>query len=270
MLWLWAVALALLLAACRTGKVEQLSAERISHVRTALDRCEGGYAFIVEEELPERELADAVTALGGPKRAARVLTDYLGTAEPNDEYRLAAVTALGACGRYGVPSLIEALSDRAWRVRATAAIVICYRGSAASAAVPALRARLSDSNADVRLFAAFALGRIGKKSEPAAAELTKLLADKHEMIQVAAADALCRLGKQEHTAVAIKALVRVLSETEHPDRFEGCCVVLGDLGAAAKEAIPAIEKAMKRFTDRKPAAEALEKIREAAKKRGAP
>jgi HEAT repeat protein len=266
--------LLLLMCGCRSGGQKHqkpLSRDRVLQVRAALEYCDNGYAILMmETSLDDQSFTAAVKTLGGPKTAAKALRRYLKTVEAGDEYRLAVLKALGTCGKRGVPGLIDGLTDKAWRVRSLAAYVLAELGPRASGAVPALIGPLGDSQGDVRWCAALALGRIGKRSKRAEPRLKKLLTDDNALICVTAADALYSTGKREHAALIVPVLIRLLNEQDSAAWVSNlCCSILGDLGEAAKEAIPALEKAKEQPGDvGGRAAEALKKIKGEATKSG--
>jgi HEAT repeat protein len=93
------------------------------------------------------------------QRAVPALTDALG----DREYlvRVSAAAALMKIGpRPVVPSMIDALRRKEAPVRANAAVVLGAFGPAAKLAVPALNRALTDANPRVRELAGEALGRI--------------------------------------------------------------------------------------------------------------
>ena len=90
-----------------------------------------------------------------------------------------------------MPALVEALKDKEWTVRQSAAEALGKIGPKAEAAVPALAEALKDKNSVVRRIAAQALAQIGLPAVPA---LAKALQDKETDIRLLAAVALGQMG----------------------------------------------------------------------------
>lgn len=124
-------------------------------------------------------------------------------------------------------------------VRMRAVIAFREMGPPAHAAVPALIERLSDRDGSIRLHSAIALGNIGPASGPAVPFLKPFLKERHT-VRVYVANALWKIHHEvEEVLPVLEAGVR---EEGAPFRW-AAAVFLGELGAAAWPAIPALELA---------------------------
>jgi HEAT repeat protein len=133
-------------------------------------------------------------------------------------------------------------------------------GPAAKAAVPSLTVLLRHKDPRLRARAAEALGSIGPPAAAAAASLAEAIrpSDGYRAERLAAAEALWHINRHPR---AIPVLIDLLkSDADAASAAEA----LGRIGPAAREAIPALEDALKDSSSylRPSAAEALRKIRE--------
>jgi HEAT repeat protein len=228
---------------------------------------------------------------------ADVIPALLGALQDeNHHVRQAAAYALGSFGpasKDAVPSLVAALKDRDRFVRRSAAealgkirpaakeaaLALGKFGPAAVDAVPDLIGALQDRHPFMRLEAAEALGRIGPAVKAAVQALTEARRqDSDFRMPTAAALALFRLG-----------VPPIDDLKDHEESFpareirrSAALKALGEMGPAAKDAVPALVKIIEdrysRFTEkgtphvrRVAAWEALQKIDpEAAKQVGPP
>ena len=139
-----------------------------------------------------------------------------------------------------VPVLVAALNDRDPEVRAASAWALGARGAAAEPAVPALTGALRDEQEAVRTAVAEALGALGPRARSAAPALFAALDDPRASVRAAAAQALARL---EPTAESVPSLSRALAHTDGYVRGFAAWS-LGNLGPAAREAVPAMVEAL--------------------------
>ena len=104
----------------------------------------------------------AARALGAIGPAAEAAIPALaGLLEDKNQFaRVIAADALGHIGPSAVPTLVQALQNKDWLVRAKAAQGLAALGSAATPAVAALKEKLQDEDAEVRRCAAVALSRV--------------------------------------------------------------------------------------------------------------
>ncbi|MEI6240772.1 MAG: HEAT repeat domain-containing protein [Planctomycetia bacterium] len=154
------------------------------------------------------------------------------------------LTAIGPVSKGALDSFITALSDPDPAHRGDAAIAIAAIGQDAAEAVPQLAAMLSatDGPPGVRYAAAYALGRIGPAAKPAAAALAKLASSDDELMATVATWASLKIepGNTALFQSAVPLLRKALRGGEELARLEAA-VALGDIGAAASEAVPILE-----------------------------
>jgi HEAT repeat protein len=156
--------------------------------------------------------------------------------EVNDELTVrAAATALGrihANPETVLPALNRLLQSHSTAVRITAVRSIAEYGPAAKDSIPLILGLLSDKSVVLRASAADALGSIGEGRAEVVDALIKALADGSGSVTVSAANALSQLGPP-----AARALLPQLSDK----RYQRLAVeVLGELGADAESAVPAL------------------------------
>jgi len=126
------------------------------------------------------------------------------------------------------------------------AILMCGLAWAAESEQPRsaateLAKALRDEDPNVRLDAAKALGRLGAAAREAVPALAQALQDDDARVREEAAGTLARVGSP-HAVPAIPALIAILSD-ENPRVRGMAALALGTMGAAAKEAVPALVKA---------------------------
>jgi HEAT repeat protein len=173
----------------------------------------------------------------------------------------------------GIPALIAALKNQREGTRATAAIALGSQRDIAVAsggnppwglsvqtseemrkelrkvlpgAVPALVESLRDPAADVRVAAAQTLMRFGSDAASAIPTLTDLLQDQPKVRDAAIASALV-IGPGDLAGRFVPPLVARLKE-EDPSRRADAADSLAKLGPAARDAVPALEEALKGTT----------------------
>jgi HEAT repeat protein len=114
---------------------------------------------------------------------------------------------------------------------------------------------------------AFALRMIRPEPKKSVPALARLLADKDEDVRNAACSAL--VWFMADAKLAVPVLIEILGENPDGQVRLMAAEKLGDIGPAAKEAVPALEKARQDKDEkvRKAAGEALEAIRGEAKKK---
>jgi HEAT repeat protein len=148
--------------------------------------------------------------------------------------------ALGKIGSAAVPSLCAALSNESAKVRRGSAFALGLIGPKAYEAVPDLTKALKDDEPLVRALSAESLGKIGQEAEPATPALTKALKDDDADVRINSAVALWRIGKH---AAGIDVLAAAVTQSQGPSR-KAAVAALGQVGAAAKPALPALVKAL--------------------------
>jgi HEAT repeat protein len=210
------------------------------------------WVYAVREAGTTRERAEAADALGqlgsqAPAEAAAALTRALSDPEPS--VRRTAAHALGTVGAAegAAGPLLTALDDKDGGVRGAAADALGDLRPSDPAVVPALHARAkADGHLPARLAAIAALGRFGDR----AAEVVPTLIDTLK-------EPDSPLGSpHEFAAVALKAIgpatlpavTEALGRPESRTRI-GALKVFAGLGAAARPAVPEVEK---RLADKDP------------------
>jgi HEAT repeat protein len=243
-----------------------------------------------------RGAAKALWELNAPPEV--VGTALVAALEDADPVVQANVYAgLASLGQVAVPRLLEKLADP--RLRDKAMRVLALMGSEAKLAVPPLTEALPGANAQERRDLLFTLASIGPDSAAATAAIVPLLADSDEDVRVAAAYALGKIGPGASAAVdalrkyidgqdrtlrlvsiwallrikpddsqivqiAVPELTNVVTQGETDLARTEAAAALGDIGAQAKPARSALQKALSddSLAVREAAAEALVKIGE--------
>jgi HEAT repeat protein len=209
---------------------------------------------------PEKEVRQAaISALGGVGAEAAAAVPDLVALLPQDGPRgLHVVRPLGAIGPAAVPALIQALRGRDADVRSRAAQVLGLIGPEAQAAAPTLVEVLRDPEARVRVRAAEALWQIAQ--DPAGvALLPAVLGGEDGVLRRDAARCLGQMGPAARPAVP--ALVEALRDADDVTRVL-VAEVLGRIGPGAAAAVPALAEALREPDDpiSRTAAGALEQI----------
>jgi Protein of unknown function (DUF2961)/HEAT repeats len=165
----------------------------------------------------------------------------------------------GADGVSALTELIASLSDVSPFVRSAAAGSLAQIGPAAAPAVPALAKALSDADPQVRDLAAIALREMGPKAAPAVPELIRALGDSVDFVRAPAADALGAIRADAHGVVPALA-ERLLMKDEEGFVLTSIAYALGDIGPAAKDALPALRQVLAKRRVGGAAEEAILKI----------
>src|SRR5262245_20113675 len=156
------------------------------------------------------------------------------TVVENETISTNAVRAVGTAW----PALIDALKDTDAQVRFAAHGALALLRVAA---VQAVTDALKDSDPQVRSIVASELGQIGEQAKAAVPALIDVLKDQELSVRRTAASALVRIGEVE---AAIPTLIDTLKDPDALTR--GCTAIeLGNFGAEAKAAVPALIAARK-------------------------
>jgi HEAT repeat protein len=206
-------------------------------------------------------IVDAVASIGKDALEPCILS--LREKAPKRLYAIKVLIKLGPTAAPAVPELIKALKDEDAEIRREAEFALGAIGAEAASATAALIEALADDDEEVRHAACYALGKIGPKAKAALPALEKNLKSDDKFLQFASIWAMLQIhvDKSELAEVAVPMLIDALDDERAHIRVEAA-YSLGELGAAAKSSIAALEKAM---DDDNPAvriavAEALEKI----------
>jgi HEAT repeat protein len=171
----------------------------------------------------------------------RVLSDVLPVNE--DEVRNEAVALLGHYGPRAaavVPRLVKLLKDPDATVRIQAARALWQVDKAQTPrAVAALREALGDNSALIRRQAVLLLADIGPAAREATGSLVEALNDADDNVRRGSLHALTRIGP----AAVVPALIEALKHRE-ANRREQAAFALGQFGAVARDALPALRTAM--------------------------
>jgi len=260
----------------------------------------------LKEEDPERslhiEVSNALEKIGAA--AVPALIEALKDREAYTRRRAAMILGeIGPPAKDAVPALVAALKDESLWVRAYAAralgggfftvlpwdvlgsqLVFITRaetrggiGPEARAAIPALIEALEDHNEFVRWHAAQAIGGFGSDAKAAIPTLRRMLEGEKPPTSLHAASALAQLGETSLGMTTLIGMIKYLAPGQYPGPFEAAqqknrevrhlaVDMLGDLGPAAKDAVPALIEAanQKLATDNHFLAAAQEEIRKAA------
>jgi hypothetical protein len=170
-----------------------------------------------------------------------------------------AIGSFGAEGARACPQLIAALSDSSAATREAAAGALAQLGRhALSEAVPALVKALTDPEPQVRDLASIALGSMGSKASDAVPALVRSLNDPVDYVRASAADALGAMGASAGAAVG--PLAAKLLTKDQGFVLGSIAYALGDIGPAAKDALPALQQVLMQRRVESAAAEAILKI----------
>ncbi|MGH7193268.1 MAG: HEAT repeat domain-containing protein, partial [Candidatus Saccharimonadales bacterium] len=189
-------------------------------------------------------IANAIDAMAslGPKIVPRVASNGL----KSKDLRLYAVRILAKIGpdaKEAAPALAEALKGSDGDFRREAQFVLGTFGADAAPAVPELIRSLDSNDEQVRNSAIYALGKIGPAAKAALPALRGLRDSDDAFVRFAATWALVKIDPKnpQLIAAAVTELQKGLSDERPLVRLESAAA-LGELGAAAKAAVPELKK----------------------------
>jgi HEAT repeat protein len=172
-----------------------------------------------------------------------------------------AMDALSTMGPDAAPVLAEIYRTADEERRFPAARALMKLGPDAGAAVPTLMADMRGTNVGRVILATQILGKLGENGRIALPQLERLLQNQDILVRVRAAGAIWKLDQR--ASVLPVLLEGLQDESIHRGSVKKYAAeALGDMGPAAKEAVPLLKTML---TDgqsglRQAAAEALEKI----------
>jgi len=181
--------------------------------------------------------------LGGPVLQAgeASVADLIGGLKSSDESaRLRAIDQLGALGEKAaeaVAPLTELLKDGSAKLRAHAAGSLGAIGAPAKPAVPALAELLKDPDETVRRQAVKAVMAIRPGPQVTVPLCLKLLEDPDPGVRMRILNAIAEAGPK-----AVPGLIEAL---KNDNAAYWACVMLRDIGPAAKDAVPALVEKLK-------------------------
>ena len=213
----------------------QLLGEAGSAARAAIPALEEATKEVFDFDV--RRAACVALAKVAPEVGVPRLVEMLGGSNPQE--RVDASLALGDAGpaaRAAVPALEKAAQDGDPRVRQVAEETLAKL--APEVGVPLLIPRLGVADSWVSLGAAKALGDAGPAARAAIPALEKATKDADRRVRWAARAALAKVAPE----VGVPPLIQLLGEAD-----SSVCVsaaeALGEVGPAARAAVPALEKA---------------------------
>lgn len=160
--------------------------------------------------------------------------------------RAAAIIArIGPEAKDAVPALIGALGDPDPDTRNEVLFALAAIGPDAAQAVPALVKALDDPGENVSYAACYALGKVGPAAMAAKPALQKCLGSSDEFACMASAWALACIHPEckETAAKSVPILAKALAEPDALSRLHAA-EALRRLGPCAKDAVPALKKAL--------------------------
>ena len=223
-----------------------------------------------DPDVPRRVAARIalIHVMGASTERVRALADFVGLQAPCENANVYAASALGKLGlkaRAAEPQLLAALKHPEAGVRSNAAAALGQIGAKSPDAVAALIDLLkSDPERETRRSAAGSLGEIGPDAKAAIPALRAALKGDGRIGWWVAADALGKIGGPDVVPILIEALTNPDEDIRYTSMK-----ALGNLGALAKPAVPALEKSSQqdpRPHNRAAAADALRKIERALAK----
>jgi HEAT repeat protein len=209
----------------------------------------------------------AVVALGTIAADATPAIPALGTIlrDKDKELRGLAINALVRIdpqAKSAGPLFRQALGDDDPNVRLAALYALEPTARQVEAVVKDVAGALRDSDRNVRLGAISVLGRIGPTAKGAMPALTEALGDPDAAVRITAAEVIVGIDTGK-----VAAVLPVLTEGLLKDKDEqvrrSAAYVIGQIGSPAKDAVTALNQALKDPSPdvRQAAAAALEKVR---------
>lgn len=187
-----------------------------------------------------KQAVDGLTRVGGDLSPYLSELEALAT-DTNKDVRRSAVQGLGRAGEKAFKSLHKALKDEDPSIRSMAAASLKQLGSAAKPALDDLvHMAVKDANFGAKRNAMFALGGL---EEDGAKALGKILSEAKDQ-QTLMFGMQTLSGMKESAAPAVDALIGLLKSPTPLIRWNAA-TALGNIGPAAKAAIPALQVATK-------------------------
>lgn len=211
-----------------------------------------------------RQACIALMKIGPDAKPALEALGGVATKDKDKEIRgfaLAALTKIDPETTAIIPYLKQTLKDEEASVRLASLLALEEPARKVEAMVPVLAGALKDTDKNVRITTASILARIGPPAKAALPALTDALNDKEAEVRVSVASVLVDLDPKQ-TEKVLPLLVKELGNPDEKVR-RAAAYVLGQIGAAAKPAVPELEKALKDSSAdvRQAAGVALDKIR---------
>lgn len=249
-------------AALRSAAVERLEAGLADESPAVRNGAVEGLSDLAGglDEAARRALADKFAALladpvpgvglaagGALIRLGSDAVDALRATLQKPTVRQDAMEILAELGPAALPALdemIAGLADPDPDYRSEAAVAIAAIGPEAEAAVPALEQALAEPAGEPanHYTAAYALGKIGAAALSAEPALRKLAESEDDLMATVAVWAALKISPEDRTLfdAAVPKLRRALQQDREIVRLEAA-VALGEIGPAAKTALPMLE-----------------------------
>jgi HEAT repeat protein len=189
-----------------------------------------------DTEEPVRRAAEGALRTVGPPKKTEVPALAAALGDPSARVRAESALARAALGPQAleaVPDLMRARKDASPEVRKNALAALAANGVDARAGVHELCEALNSADVAVRTRAALTLAGLGSEAAPAVPVLVSLLND--PKVGAYAARALAGVGED-----AVPALLRLLEDGSALTR-KAAVKALGEMGPAAKAAVPALD-----------------------------
>ena len=197
---------------------------RVAALRALLDKVPPTELFDAAWECSDGAFADPET-----QREAREVLEKLA----------------GRRDRVLVPQILAALKELGSRDGSVLVPALAEKDPPVKEAVPVIAGILDSGNEPTRKAAVSGLGRMGSVAAPAAPGLVELLQSARDTeTRVEAAEALGRIGPK-CAPVAVPALAKAAQSDNWPKVRSTSLTALGEMGPAAKEAIPVLRAALK-------------------------
>jgi HEAT repeat protein len=226
---------------------------------------------------PDLVVIEPLKVLRNRSWAAYEIMEERESLEAAQEAALRILGKFGPAAKAAVPTVTRALADPNPAIKLAAIKTLGQIGPAAKAAAPAVARALTDPNPSIKLAAVQALGQIGVQTRSAIPGLIQMLVSSNESVREAAAEALGNIARADRNwasdpdateaiaglarqlgkpgkrramrafTVIDSAAVPVLIDTlESGNRVarENAAIVLGQIGAGAQAAIPALTGAL--------------------------
>ncbi len=153
-----------------------------------------------------------VDELGGPDNAHRLLRRYLRLPSSWTSNRQRAVTCLGDCGKTAMSTLLILTKDPDRKVRTEAAAMLSFIDPKPGDVAPSLRKLLRDPDGFVRVQSALSLWQVARDADATVLVLVEALGCADARVQARAAEVLGDMGPAAREAVP--ALIKTVRKTE--------------------------------------------------------
>jgi HEAT repeat protein len=219
---------------------------------------------IMEKMLKDADATTAQYALDalatlGPKAVPRLI-ELL----QHKDLRVQVVYVLGQIGPGAAPAvdaLAKLVGDKDVQLSTEAVLALGKIGPDAKSAVPALMKALEQENCPNAHAIIYTLGRIGPNAASAEPLLLKAMKSEDRSLAVVSAWTFTKIGPHsDKPKMAVRVFVACLSDAL-PETRKAAAEGLADMGPAARDAVPALRKALS--DDSKPVREAAEKALQA-------